>query len=118
MKHSRRAVSIFGTLFNNITLKKTKSDGTVLSRTKGTNIIRAKTKVVRKNTVDPEDADLGMMVQRTAISMPRLAFELTGFEYDASRQQNKLIDVSLNPIRKVQIRVKERISVSIQHHII
>jgi hypothetical protein len=26
----KRAVSIFGTLFNNITIKKTKSDGTVL----------------------------------------------------------------------------------------
>ena len=27
----------------------------------------------------------------TSISLPRMAFELTGFEYDASRQQNKLI---------------------------
>jgi len=28
----KRSVSIFGTLFNNITIKKTKSDGTVLSQ--------------------------------------------------------------------------------------
>ena len=30
----KRSVSIFGTLFNNITLKKTKEDGTVLSISK------------------------------------------------------------------------------------
>ena len=28
---------------------------------------------------------------RSAISLPRMAFELTGFEYDVQRQQNKLI---------------------------
>ena len=83
----KRAVSIFGTLFNNITIKKTKSDGTVLTEQKVPISYGPKQKFLQRLA---EDADLGDGM-RTAISMPRLAFELTGFEYDASRQQNKLI---------------------------
>lgn len=83
----KRAVSIFGTLFNNITIKKTKTDGTVLTEQKVPISYGPKQKFLQRLA---EDADLGDGM-RTAISMPRLAFELTGFEYDASRQQNKLI---------------------------
>ncbi len=83
----KRAVSIFGTLFNNITIKKVKSDGTVLTEQKVPISYGPKQKFLQRLA---EDANLGDGM-RTAISMPRLAFELTGFEYDASRQQNKLI---------------------------
>ena len=83
----KRAVSIFGTLFNNITIKKTKSDGTVLTEQKVPISYGPKQKFLQRLA---EDADLndGM---RSAISLPRLAFELNGFNYDPQRQQNKLI---------------------------
>ena len=83
----RKTVTTFGTLFNNITVKKVKADGTVLTEQKVPISYGPKQKFLQRLA---EDADLGDGM-RTAISMPRLAFELTGFEYDASRQQNKLI---------------------------
>ena len=83
----KRAVSIFGTLFNNITLKKTKEDGTVLSITKVPISYGPKQKFLARLQEEPNLSDNN----RSAISLPRLAFELNGFEYDPTRQQNKLI---------------------------
>ena len=83
----KRAVSIFGTLFNNITLKKTKEDGTVLSISKVPISYGPKQKFLARLQ---EEADLTDN-NRSAISLPRMAFQLNGFEYDPSRQQNKLI---------------------------
>ena len=83
----KRAVSIFGTLFNNITLKKTKEDGTVLSIIKVPISYGPKQKFLARLQEEPNLSDNN----RSAISLPRLAFELNGFEYDPSRQQNKLI---------------------------
>jgi len=83
----KRAVSIFGTLFNNITLKKTKEDGTVLSISKVPISYGPKQKFLARLQ---EEADLNDN-NRSAISLPRMAFQLNGFEYDPSRQQNKLI---------------------------
>ena len=83
----KRSVSIFGTLFNNITLKKTKEDGTVLSISKVPISYGPKQKFLARLQ---EEADLNDN-NRSAISLPRMAFQLNGFEYDPSRQQNKLI---------------------------
>ena len=83
----KRAVSIFGTMFNNISIKKTKSDGTVLAENKGPISYGPKQKFLQRLAEEP-DLTTG---NRTAISLPRLTFELTGIEYDATRQQNKLI---------------------------
>ena len=83
----KRSVSIFGTLFNNITLKKTKEDGTVLSISKVPILYGPKQKFLARLQ---EEADLNDN-NRSAISLPRMAFQLNGFEYDPSRQQNKLI---------------------------
>ena len=83
----KRAVSIFGTLFNNITLKKTKEDGTVLSIIKVPISYGTKQKFLARLQEEPNLSDNN----RSAISLPRLAFELNGFEYDPTRQQNKLI---------------------------
>ena len=83
----KRAVSIFGTLFNNITLKKTKEDGTVLSIIKVPISYGPKQKFLARLQEEPNLSDNN----RSAISLPRLAFELNGFEYDPTRQQNKLI---------------------------
>jgi len=84
---TKRAVSIFGTLFNNITIKKIKSDGTVLFQQKVPISYGPKEKFLERLKEEPNLSD----GSRTAISLPRMAFQLSGFEYDASRQQNKLI---------------------------
>ena len=83
----KRSVSIFGTLFNNIKIKKTKADGTVLTEQVVPISYGPKQKWLQRLNQDPKARDANI----TAMSLPRLAFEMTGFEYDATRQQNKLI---------------------------
>ena len=83
----KRSVSIFGTLFNNITIKKTKADGTVLAQQIVPISYGPKAKWLARLNEESNLSDNN----RSAISLPRLAFEITGFQYDADRQQNKLI---------------------------
>jgi len=83
----KRSVSIFGTLFNNIKIRKTKSDGTVLTEQIVPISYGPKQKWLQRLNQDPKKRDANI----TAMSLPRLAFELSSFEYDATRQQNKLI---------------------------
>jgi len=83
----KRSVSIFGTLFNNIYIKKTKSDGTVLSRTLVPISYGPAQKFINRLAEEPDLTDNN----RSAISLPRMAFQISAFNYDANRQQNKLI---------------------------
>ena len=83
----KRSISIFGTLFNNIDIKKTKSDGTVLHQQKVPISYGPKQKFLLRLTEDAKQRDGAI----TSISLPRMAFEMTGLEYDPSRQQNKII---------------------------
>ena len=83
----RRSVSIFGTLFNNIKVKKTKADGTVLTEQLVPISYGPKQKFLQRLAEEPNLTD----GNRTQISLPRMAFQVTGFEYDQARQQNKLI---------------------------
>ena len=83
----KRCVSVFGTMFNNIDIKKTKADGTVLTTTKVPISYGPSQKFIDRLAEEPNLSDNN----RSAISLPRMAFELTGFNYDAQRQQNKLI---------------------------
>lgn len=83
----KRSISIFGTLFNNIKVKKTKSDGTILTEQLVPISYGPKQKFLQRLAEEPNLND----GNRTAISLPRMAFQLTGFEYDANRQQNKII---------------------------
>ena len=90
----KRSVSVFGTLFNNITVKKVKADGTV------------QTSQIVPITYGPKKAFLQRLNQepalsdnmRTSISLPRLAFEISGFNYDSTRQQNKLLRTNKNTL--------------------
>jgi len=83
----KRAVSIFGTLFNNIDVADIKTDGTVLNIRKVPISYGPKAKFIARlqNETNLNDGN------RTAISLPRIAFEISGIEYDTSRQNNKLI---------------------------
>ena len=83
----KRCVSVFGTLFNNIQFKKIKADGTILSSPMVPLSYGPKQKFLDRIAEEPNLSDSN----RSAISLPRMAFELTGFEYDVARQQNKLI---------------------------
>ena len=83
----KRCVSVFGTMFNNIQYKKVKSDGTVLTSPIVPLSYGPKQKFLDRIAEEPNLSDKN----RSAISLPRMAFELTGFEYDVARQQNKLI---------------------------
>ena len=83
----KRSISVFGTLFTNIHTSKIKADGTVLSKNLVPISYGPKQKFLLRLQDDVKAKDGNV----TSISLPRMAFELTGFEYDASRQQNKLI---------------------------
>lgn len=84
---TKRAVSIFGTLFNNITIKNTKSDGTVITTEKVPISYGPSKRWLARLQQDPKSRDGNI----SAISLPRMGFEISSMEYDSSRQQNKLI---------------------------
>ena len=74
----KRSVSVFGTMFNNISIKR--SDGTLMKvplaygpRQKW---------IARLQQVD-------LSTTRTALSLPRMGFELTSIEYDSTRKLTK-----------------------------
>lgn len=83
----KKSVSVFGTLFNNITVKRVKSDDTVLQTLKVPLAYGPKQKWLARITAEPDLNDLS----RSAISLPRMAFELTGFTYDSARTLNRNI---------------------------
>ena len=74
-------------MFNNIDVKKTKADGNVLTEQKVPISYGPKRKFLARLDEDLKKRDGSV----TSISLPRLAFEMTGLEYDPSRQQNKLL---------------------------
>jgi len=83
----KRSVSIFGTLFNNISVVKRKADGTVLSKSLVPIAYGPNAKWLSRLNQEPDLND----GNRSQVSLPRMAFEMNSFEYDATRQQNKLI---------------------------
>jgi len=74
----KRSVSVFGTLFNNISIKR--SDGTLMKVPLAYGP-RAKW-IARLQQVD-------LSTTRTALSLPRMGFELTSIEYDSTRKLTK-----------------------------
>ena len=74
----KRSVSVFGTLFNNISVKR--SDGTLMKVPLAYGP-RAKW-IARLQQVD-------LSSTRTALSLPRMGFELTSIEYDSTRKLTK-----------------------------
>jgi len=76
----RKCVIGFGTLFNNIEVRKEKSDGSVYSRMKVPLAYGPRQKFLARLE---QQADLN---QKVAITVPRLSFEMTGISYDSSRK--------------------------------
>ena len=78
----KRAVSVFGTLFNNISIKR--ADGTMM---KVPLAYGPRAKWIARLQ---QQAELGLgATPRTAISLPRMGFEMTSIEYDATRKLSK-----------------------------
>jgi len=79
----RKNIIAFGTLFNNITLKSTDpNDGSVLEETKVPLNYGPKQKFLVRLT--------DVSQSKVAITLPRIYFEMTGIEYDASRKTSPI----------------------------
>jgi|TARA_B100001741_G_scaffold76706_1_gene62097 hypothetical protein len=79
----RKTVISFGTLFNNIELKKT-VDGQVLETEKVPLAYGPKQKFLYRLQGNPTDG------RKVAITLPRLYFEMSSIEYDGSRKTTAL----------------------------
>ena len=75
----RKTVVSFGTLFNNIELKKI-VDGQVIETEKVPLAYGPKQKFLYRLQGNPTDG------RKVAITLPRIYFEMTGIDYDASRK--------------------------------
>jgi hypothetical protein len=81
---TRKYVTLFGNMFNDITLiKRNYTTGDEIERIKVPIQYAPKEKYFARLEGDPN------LERETQITLPRLSFEITNFEYDASRQLNK-----------------------------
>jgi hypothetical protein len=82
-QHVRKAIVAFGTLFNNIQVKRTDASGGIVQSLFVPLSYAPKQKFIDRirETPDLEDSNL-----RYQISLPRIGFEITNFNYDASRK--------------------------------
>ena len=78
----RKCVVGFGTLFNNVEIRKFNEDGSVYQRMKVPLAYGPRQKFLARVSEQP---DLG---RPNAITLPRMAFEMTGMNYDPSRKQS------------------------------
>jgi len=90
-KRVRTAVSVFGSLFNNIKVIRTNASNQVISQVKVPLSYAPK----RNFLARIEDMANGEGAERkVAIKLPRMSFEITGMTYDASRQLPKMNTLS------------------------
>ena len=79
----RKAVAVFGTIFNNINVIRTKADGTVLNQIKVPLSYGPKQKFLARLD-GSAGADASM-----AMKLPRMAFEITSLELDSTQKLSK-----------------------------
>lgn len=79
----RKAVAVFGTIFNNINVIRTKSDGSVVNQIKVPLAYGPKQKFLARLD-QSSGADASM-----AIKLPRMAFEITSLELDSTQKLTK-----------------------------
>lgn len=82
---TRKNIIAFGTLFNNITLRKTDpTTGAVLEEEKVQLAYGPKQKFLARLEQNPE------VGRKVAITLPRIYFEMTGIDYDAARKTSPI----------------------------
>lgn len=84
---TRNVVVAFGTLFNQIQLAKKDANGNVIQTMKVPLAYGPKQKWLARLTEDPN------LNKPTAVTLPRIGFEISGLTYDATRKQNKIMKV-------------------------
>ena len=86
-KSIRNTVIAFGTIFNNINIRRLDSSGNPLQKVRVPLSYAPKEKFIAR--LD-QNANLTGDDSSVAITLPRLSFEMTGFSYDPSRKINKM----------------------------
>ena len=83
-QHVRKAIIAFGTLFNNITIRRTNTEGEVAQSLLVPLSYAPKQKFIARITETPTLEEQ----QRSpfAITLPRIGFEITSFNYDPTRK--------------------------------
>ena len=86
-KRVRTAVSVFGSLFNDLHVLRTNSSGEVISQVKVPLSYAPKRNFIQRlaEMSKGEDAE-----RRVAVKLPRMSFEITNMAYDAARQLPKV----------------------------
>ena len=85
-KQIRNTVIAFGTIFNNINIKRLDSSGNPLQNIRVPLSYSPKEKFIARLE---QQADLTGDDSSVSITLPRMAFDITGYAYDASRKLNK-----------------------------
>ena len=85
-KQIRNTVIAFGTIFNNINIKRLDSSGNPLQNIRVPLSYSPKEKFITRLE---QQADLTGDDSSVAITLPRMAFDITGYSYDPSRKLNK-----------------------------
>ena len=85
-KQIRNTVIAFGTIFNNINIKRLDSSGNPLQNIKVPLSYSPKEKFIARLE---QQSSLTGSDSSVAITLPRMAFDITGYTYDASRKLNK-----------------------------
>jgi len=95
----RKTVIAFGTLFNNITIKKYGTDGKSISQIKVPIAYGPIQRFLARIEQQPNFDD------NVAISLPRLSFQLTSYVYDASRKASPVQKFTmLSPAAKTKVK--------------
>ena len=81
----RKAIIAFGSLFNDIYITRKNSAGTDVQSLKVPLAYGPKQKFMVRLDADPN------LDQKVAITLPRIGFEIAGFDYDPSRKLNRII---------------------------
>ena len=82
-----KSVATFGTLFNDITVKRKTSSGDTVKELKVPLSYAPRSKFLSK--IQVQNAD-GSVNKDTAIVLPRMSFEMDSFSYDSERKLNSL----------------------------
>jgi len=89
-KRVRTAVSVFGSLFNNLHVLRTNASNQVISQVKVPLSYAKKRDFLSRI----EDIGTGESEYKLAIKLPRMSFEITSMTYDATRQLPKVNTMS------------------------
>ena len=105
----RKTIISFGTLFNTIDIQHKKPDGTVHSTVRVPIAYGPAEKFLARLEQKPD------LRQRVAITLPRLAFELTNIQYDSERKVSTMQTFKAN--NKVGTKVAKKLYMPVPYNL-